>query len=285
MNEDSMDSYKQQAPKIKVETWPLSPFVTQEQIHHWNIEKMPSYSKSSKEICKKIEWIYRPKFVKYSEWTHHFIKHRNHLRGNGLEIGAGKCRVSAILSRRKEIESIVAVELSRRRLDTYASHVFENFKGDISKMRFVEGDMHNLEIKDKSLDFVVCAGALHHADRLDIALAELARVLKPGGMLMALEEPVTAATEQTYNDLKIAPAEHEYKIELWLQSFRSAGFIPKFRVHWLGTVISGRLSSPKLPRSFRVWWWRLYNTAPLSYLWPKLYPDKPYLGNFYMFRD
>lgn len=49
---------------------------------------------------------------------------------------------------------------------------------------FHEADLHDLPLPDDSVDLVVCAIALSHVPDLDPALAELVRVLRPGGHLV-----------------------------------------------------------------------------------------------------
>jgi ubiquinone/menaquinone biosynthesis C-methylase UbiE len=48
------------------------------------------------------------------------------------------------------------------------------------------GDVRNLPFRDDSFDVVVAAWMLYHVFPLDQALAELARVLRPGGRLVAV---------------------------------------------------------------------------------------------------
>ena len=49
---------------------------------------------------------------------------------------------------------------------------------------FHEADLHELPLVDGSVDLVVCAIALSHVPDLERALAELVRVLRPGGHLV-----------------------------------------------------------------------------------------------------
>ena len=49
---------------------------------------------------------------------------------------------------------------------------------------FLEGDLQDLPVDTGSIDAAVCALALVHVEDLDRAMAELARVLRPGGRLI-----------------------------------------------------------------------------------------------------
>jgi SAM-dependent methyltransferase len=63
----------------------------------------------------------------------------------------------------------------------------------------VLGDGKQLPFKAGSFDFVFFCGALHHFERFEIVLREVRRVLKPGGRLIAANEPAIplAAREQS----------------------------------------------------------------------------------------
>ncbi len=51
--------------------------------------------------------------------------------------------------------------------------------------RFLEADLHEIPTEKEQFELVVCGLALAHLTDLDAAVAQLARVLKPGGRLVA----------------------------------------------------------------------------------------------------
>jgi ubiquinone/menaquinone biosynthesis C-methylase UbiE len=51
----------------------------------------------------------------------------------------------------------------------------------------VAGDVHALPFADETFDVVMVVEALHHFEDYDAALNEIFRILRPGGMLMAIE--------------------------------------------------------------------------------------------------
>jgi ubiquinone/menaquinone biosynthesis C-methylase UbiE len=55
----------------------------------------------------------------------------------------------------------------------------------VPEARFLEADLRDVPAEDEWFDLVVCGLALAHLADLDAAVAELARVLKPGGHLVA----------------------------------------------------------------------------------------------------
>jgi len=58
--------------------------------------------------------------------------------------------------------------------------------------RLVCADGERLPFKDETFDLVVCRGVLHHLPQLSNGLAEVFRVMKPGGLL-AVSEPCSDA--------------------------------------------------------------------------------------------
>jgi SAM-dependent methyltransferase len=54
------------------------------------------------------------------------------------------------------------------------------------------GDSENLPFADESFDVVFAAAALHHTSDLNLLLRNIRRVLRPGGRLVAMNEPCVA---------------------------------------------------------------------------------------------
>ena len=62
--------------------------------------------------------------------------------------------------------------------------MLERAREKVPGAEFLEGDLLELPLPDGSVDLAVCAIALSHVADLDRALAELVRVLRPGGHLV-----------------------------------------------------------------------------------------------------
>ncbi len=54
------------------------------------------------------------------------------------------------------------------------------------RVSFMQADCENTGLPDNSFDVIICSGMLHHLD-LSYAFPELRRVLKPGGVILAIE--------------------------------------------------------------------------------------------------
>ncbi len=86
----------------------------------------------------------------------------------------------------------IVAELVRRRIDAFGCDVFYE-GGDSSakipaeiadRIRRMEGDA--IPFDDEAFDFVVSNQVMEHVEDLDGALAEICRVLKPGGLALSL---------------------------------------------------------------------------------------------------
>jgi SAM-dependent methyltransferase len=66
--------------------------------------------------------------------------------------------------------------------------MLERAREKVPDGEFYEGDLHDLPLPDDHVDLVVCALALVHAPDLERVLAELVRVLRPGGHLVISDQ-------------------------------------------------------------------------------------------------
>lgn len=77
----------------------------------------------------------------------------------------------------------------------------------------IVGDMHNIPLVDNSVDIVFAVGALHHFSDLKKVMEESHRVLKRGGSLWAVCEPLR---DDGVNEIAVsreyAPLEHKHGI-------------------------------------------------------------------------
>ena len=91
-----------------------------------------------------------------------------------LEVGCGRGELAERMSRELPAR-VVALDQSARMVELTAAREVEAIIGDVVDLPFADG----------SFDCAVAAWMLYHASDLDEALAELRRVLAPGGCLIA----------------------------------------------------------------------------------------------------
>ncbi len=99
-----------------------------------------------------------------------------------LDIGTGTGRMIEILAPR--VEHVVGIDLSREML-TVARANLE--RSGLRNCSLRQGDMYQLPLPGESFDAVVIHQVLHYADRPGDAVAEAARVLRPGGRLLIID--------------------------------------------------------------------------------------------------
>jgi len=96
-----------------------------------------------------------------------------------LEVGGGEGELAERI--RDELgPEVVAVDQSERMVELQRSKGVDASVGDVQKLPFADGEF----------DVAVAAWMLHHVSDLDRGLAEIARVLKPGGRLIAVTNAV-----------------------------------------------------------------------------------------------
>ena len=79
---------------------------------------------------------------------------------------------------------IVALDLTRPMLEVAQQ---EASARGLQNIRYIEGDAQALPFADASFDVVTCRHAPHHFPRVEQAVSEWARVLKPGGKLLLID--------------------------------------------------------------------------------------------------
>jgi demethylmenaquinone methyltransferase/2-methoxy-6-polyprenyl-1,4-benzoquinol methylase len=98
-----------------------------------------------------------------------------------LDLACGTGDLSRRLAGRYPQGQIVGLDLSREMLALAAA------QGSPAHLSYVQGDMHALPLATASCDLVTGSYALRNAPDLEQAIAEIARVLRPGGTAAFLD--------------------------------------------------------------------------------------------------
>ena len=116
--------------------------------------------------------------------------------GTVLEIAPGPGFLSIELAKRGL--QVCAVDISR----TFVDIARRNAAASGVKARFGHGDAAALPVADTSVDFVVCRAAFKNFSQPVKALAEMRRVLRPGGtaLLIDMRRDVSMAAVKDYVD-------------------------------------------------------------------------------------
>lgn len=156
-----------------------------------------------------------------------------------LDIGTGTGRVLEIFGPR--IDRGIGIDLSHDML-AIARNQLE--RAGLKHCQVRHGDMYNLPVGAASADIVTIHLVLHYADDPAAAIAEAARVLKPGGRL--------AVVDFAPHDLEELRSEHQHRrlgfsdgeVEGW---FRAAGLEPQTTRKLAGTPLTVVVWGAKRP--------------------------------------
>jgi SAM-dependent methyltransferase len=136
----------------------------------------------------------------------------------------------------------------------------------------VLGDMDNLPFRDGCIDAVMMSATSHHSPSLDLAISEVARVLKPGGTAYILNDPVGGLLKNVWTlfakgfrhteDRGELIHENEYTIGTYKRLFRKHGLVLEhsfFSVFYDQRLKSGDVKGVRFWPVAKVisWFWRI----------------------------
>ena len=98
-----------------------------------------------------------------------------------LEVGPGTARFTIPLARKNN--RITLVDISDRMLEVARAKLVEE-RLEQSIEREICGSIYELPFPDEEFDFALSLNVFSHLERAEVAIGEIARVLKPGGELL-----------------------------------------------------------------------------------------------------
>ena len=213
------------------------------------------------------------------------------LCGIGLELGSGVGILSSVAAADEQVSAILGVECVDGVAAFLAPQVARRMLGDgrASKVVPIIGSFDDIRLPAGSIDFILEIESLHHSDDMTRTLREAARVLKPGGVLLAFDrvQPDRLSDEQVrqmldrvypveflrrYNypeDVRLTRrqnGEHEYRLREWKAAIQGAGLrIARMRRFWTRRQWGEATGGHRVPRTWRgVREAALYLAQPLS---------------------
>jgi ubiquinone/menaquinone biosynthesis C-methylase UbiE len=204
------------------------------------------------EVANLKEKNYRDKIQIYSDDTllpwlknkltyYESLKKDNILalfKGKVLELGAGHCWLTALLSKREEVTEATAVDLSEKQVKEIAPKVIQYLKGQEEKIALMINDFNNLNFPESSFDTIIFDAALHHAVNPVATLKKIMPLLKNGGYLVCIREPIIPwiyfwnkkiiYQRHGVEEKKYGVTENIFTISEWKNIFKQAGTAVKF---------------------------------------------------------
>lgn len=109
-----------------------------------------------------------------------FLRNLNLVSGSTiLDIGTGTGMMVPYLFELKPVK-VIALDLSEQMLAKLRAKYEDRFN---DQLVVIQGDVHYLSFQEETIDAAICNGVYPHFNDKAKALAELYRVLKPGGIL------------------------------------------------------------------------------------------------------
>jgi demethylmenaquinone methyltransferase/2-methoxy-6-polyprenyl-1,4-benzoquinol methylase len=102
-----------------------------------------------------------------------------------LDVATGTADVALEMARRLRPDKIVGLDISTEMLHFGREKVAKQGWSEVIEL--VQGDSENLPFQDNTFDAITVAFGVRNFENLERGLAEMNRVLKPGGRLVVLE--------------------------------------------------------------------------------------------------
>lgn len=96
------------------------------------------------------------------------------------DIGCGTGNAAELLA--PWVREVVAVDRSEPMLEAASKRLTA-----LDNVRFVRGDLEGLPLETASVDAAVCVLVLHHLANPEIAVGEMARIVRPGGTVLVVD--------------------------------------------------------------------------------------------------
>lgn len=149
-----------------------------------------------------------------------------------LDMGCGAGHASfAVAPYAKEV---VAYDIAPPMLATVQAAAKER---GLANIRTQQGAAESLPFVDHSFDWVISRMSAHHWHDVPLALAEVRRVLKPGGRVLFIDiagndHPLLDTHLQAVELLRDGSHIRNYRADEWLAFFAAAGFHASIRERW-----------------------------------------------------
>ncbi|ASV96848.1 class I SAM-dependent methyltransferase [Paraburkholderia aromaticivorans] len=149
-----------------------------------------------------------------------------------LDMGCGAGHASFAAA--PHAKAVVAYDIAPQMLATVEGAAKER---GLDNIRTQQGAAEVLPFADHSFDWVISRMSAHHWHDVPLALAEVRRVLKPGGKVLFIDiagsdHPLLDTHIQAIELLRDASHIRDYRADEWLALFAAAGLQASIRERW-----------------------------------------------------
>jgi ubiquinone/menaquinone biosynthesis C-methylase UbiE len=169
-----------------------------------------------------------------------------------LDLGCGAGHASFVAA--QQVANVTAYDLSSQMLEVVSQAARDK---DLNNITTQQGYAESLPFPDESFDIVISRYSAHHWHDVGLALREIKRVLKPGGIFIIMDimspgHPVRDVWLQTVEALRDTSHVRNYSSGEWFSMMTDAG------------LISRSLVTDRLPLEFTSWIARMRTPEALS---------------------
>jgi ubiquinone/menaquinone biosynthesis C-methylase UbiE len=137
-----------------------------------------------------------------------------------LEVGCGEGAGAQTLLRRFGAARVTAIDLDPTQIARAQKRLHGEERAEVS-----QGDVTALALPDASVDAVADFGIIHHVPGWRDAVAEVARVLKPGGQLLFEEVTSHALARWSYRTFLEHPTEDRFSGQEFIEELERNGLM------------------------------------------------------------
>jgi SAM-dependent methyltransferase len=149
-----------------------------------------------------------------------------------LDVGCGAGHTALAFAPR--VERVDALDLTETMLEQTRKAAGERGLGNVHTQR---GDVEAIPFADRDFDLVTCRLCAHHFKNPGRALAEIARVLKPSGLLLLVDivSPETGVEDTFLNAVELLrdPSHvRDWRVSEWMAMLGAAGLAGEALASW-----------------------------------------------------